>query len=334
MQLKEVMNLQFQNARVIGSDFSYEEYSAYQGKRGDAAYVMTRGQLMEFNHCPARWLAGYESPESKPMEYGNLIDCLALTPEAFDKRFITAPATYVVIIMECPSCGSQTDSKTCRKCGVNRLEKTIEKEWDWNASACRDWKENHKGKSIVKPSAFCEAGIAVNKLMNDPRISSLIISSNKQVWVFGFYRDHATGISVPVQCLIDLVPNTSSEYGKALSDLKTSNSADTYSWAKKVHSCHYDAQAALSLDLYTAATGEDRTDWLHVIQESYPPYQVGRRLLSAEFVDFGRNKILSALKRYAMCLATNEWPDYDSNPNEMVLDGWTITQPEPWMIQL
>ena len=70
-------------------------------------------------------------------------------------------------------------------------------------------------------------------------------------------------------------------------------------WRSKVFKFNYDAQAALYLDVWEVATGEDRQDFKHIVQESYAPYQTQLRLISAEFLEIGRMKYQKALRSTA-----------------------------------
>ena len=136
---------------------------------------------------------------------------------------------------------------------------------------------------------------------------------------------------MPLKILIDLKPAVDSPWGKSLCDLKTCTSAATRAWTRTVfdHSLH--VQAALYLDVWTADTGEDRVDFLHIVQESFAPYETCRRMLSAEYIEIGRMKYLEALKQYCQCLKTGIWPSYGGS--RMDWNGWQLIEPEPWMVQ-
>jgi hypothetical protein len=145
------------------------------------------------------------------------------------------------------------------------------------------------------------------------------------------YQDAETGIVVPLRILIDLLPAVDSDYGKAIADLKTCGSAAVRPWNRAVFDHGYYIQSALYLDVWTLATGEDRTDFLHIVQESYTPYQTEKRMLSAEFIELGRAKYVEALQKYCQCLKTGVWPGYEGS--RLDWRGWQLTEPEPWMVQ-
>lgn len=299
--------MSFTNAKIVGDGVPYAVYSEQKVVRGNPAFIMSRSELMNFVACPMKWKNGFENEDTKATEYGQLIDCLALVPSEFESRFSVEPALYT-------------------------NEDGEKKPWNNNAKVCRAWNSEQVGKIVIKATKRAESTVAVKALMADSRIAALIHCSKKQVHVTADYKDRETGIVIPVRSLIDLVPGKDDEiFGKSIADLKTADSAAAFPWGRKVFSFGYDTQAALSLDIYVAATGEDRIEFRHVIQESCAPWQTGRRIVSQEFVELGRAKYLNALKYYAHCLKENSWPDYDTH-GRMVLDGWQLTEPEPWMV--
>jgi PDDEXK-like domain of unknown function (DUF3799) len=323
------------NSKIIGAGVSYETYSRQEPdvKRGHPRWIMSRGELMEFAHCPARWLKGFKGDDTKSTDWGSLIDCLILTQNEFDKRYAVSPATYQATVKECPSCGSQSDSEKCSKCKTARVSKTVEKKWNNQTTFCKDWnaEQEKAGKLVVKAEEHEEAKAAVQAIGNDAQAFALIHSSETQVMVIG--EAEVNGITIPLRCLIDLVPHFDSRWGTALADFKTTTGASLDFWSGQVFKHSYDAQAALELDLYNAALPEPkenrRTEFRHIIQESFPPYQTARRILTEEFISIGRMKYQNALTRYAECLTTGEWPDYETG---MGLDGWSFQAPESWVI--
>lgn len=321
------------NARILGAGIDYATYSRQDPavKRGDRGYIMSRGELMEFAHCPARWLAGFRGDDTRATEWGSLIDCLVLTPGEFEKRYAVSPATYNETVKECPGCGSVSKADTCRACDEDRVSKAVEKKWNNQTTTCKDWntKQVKAGKLPLKFEDKAEADVALAALSKDEQARALVAESDTQVMVIG--ECVVSGVTVPLRCLIDLVPDCRSGFGKSLADFKTSTGASLDFWGGQVYKQDYDAQAALELDLYNAATTlEDRrNEFRHIIQESFPPYQTARRILSDEYVAIGRQKYHGALERYAECLTTGVWPDYEVGIGR---DGWSFQSPDPWLI--
>lgn len=297
----------FVNCEVVCSDYEPSKYQANFYERGSREFVVSRSMLMAFASNPLKWREGWTPKDTESTEWGTLIDCLTLTPLQFPKLFAIQPETY-------------PEAKTNEP-----------KKWNNNATYCREWTTKQKGLQVVTAKELKLAEEAVNKLKSDSRIDEIISHSRHQVLVTGEYSDKATGLVIPVKCLIDIAPDSSHrDYGGSLADLKTARSAHPSTWKKSVFQFGYDAQAALELWLYSAATGETREEFYHVIQENTSPWTIGRRLLSHEFLEIGRLKILNALEAYCRCLKTGVWPSWDDS-GDNVINGWGLTQPEAWM---
>lgn len=293
-----------------GDDVSYGHYAAQNDgvERGDPAFVMSRGELKALDNCPQRWFDGLKENDTDSKEWGSLIDALALS-DNYEKHYAVCPETY-------------------------RNDKGEEKPWNWNANACKEWREAQNGKVPLKHEEAKEAYRAIERLFADEQIAALIRSSRKQVMLTAEYHDKATGLVIPTRVLIDLAPELSSPFAKCLADLKTDRNAAPRAWQRKVYDEWYDAQAAMELDHWNAAKGECRQEFRHIIQENYPPYQTAKRVVGDDLLSVGRSKYLNALKRYCQCLKTGEWPDYDiaATNADLVIDGWLYVKAEPWMI--
>jgi hypothetical protein len=300
------------NATIIAENVEPDVYVRQEPgvNRGERDYVMSRSDLMAFAVCPHKWLAvGHYFEGNDASDWGSAIDCLLLTPGEWDNRFAVKPETY-------------PDSKTGEP-----------KPFTMASNWCKQWAADHEGKILVKHEDFAAMQAAVLALGEVPEVRAILPKARKQVMAVAEWQDKASGLSVPVKVLLDLVPDAADPlYGKVLPDLKTTTNASAGEWASKVYRMNYDAQAALFLDVYKAATGEDRTDFWHIVQETDPPYETAVWGLSAGveggdcgFIGLGRMKYESALERYCQCLKTGYWPGYAGA-------GRTWLQPKPWML--
>ncbi len=283
--------------------------------RGDANRVMSRSELKRFDWCPSRWLAGEQDEESDAMEWGSLIDCLALTPDQFQHRYAVTPATYMAK-------------------GKKKDDPEEEKPWNRNATVCKEWEEAAKesGKIALKPNEEKEARQAVRRLMLNPKIARVLDSSRRQVPLVVEYRDEETGRVIPLKVLIDVVPT--SDCARYLVDLKTTGNAHPSMWSREVFKHWYDAQAALYLDAWNACNDDQRDTFLHIKQENYPPYETGTQPLSEDFIVSGRARYIAALRKYCQCLATDVWPDFDTpGLGQWCFGGFgPVCEPESFMV--
>ena len=301
------MNEFFINSKIIGRNYSPAKYNAENAPRGTPDYVMRRSALMEFTRCEHRWKAGYETEDTDATEFGSALDSYLLTPERFAIDYAVCPATY-------------PDKKTGE-----------EKPWTFAAKFCKEWRDENEHKEMIKADVFNEITNAAKSANSDPVIGPLISESDRQVYVTAEYHDSTTGLTIPVKTLIDIVPTVKSAWGRSLWDLKSARNAAPGPWRRVIFERGYDVQAAMSLDIYTAARpDEDRVDFRHAIVENVKPFEVGKRLVGEEFIQRGRMIYQIALARYAVCLKSGVFDGYDKGPD--TFQGCTISSPESWMM--
>ena len=78
----------------------------------------------------------------------------------------------------------------------------------------------------------------------------------------------------------------------------------------------------------TAATGETRETFCHCLIENFPPWQTGRSLVSLQKLEYGRMIYRAYLARYAECLSTGIWPDYNAHKGNLA--GWSLDEGSRW----
>lgn len=300
------MNSIFTNARIVATQADPDEYGHEAHQRGAPEFSVRSHVLNEFRRNAHRWVMGYESPESAAKLYGNVLDCLALCPETWPERFCTTPATYV-----------NKDGKECKWRNDGRIKEVAV------------WLEEHEGLTAVDSGTNASVHAALARLKADRDVWDFLRSGDAQVYVSALYQDRETGLSVPVKGLIDIAPDKEHPiYSGCLGDLKTTRNAEPRLWARDTYKYGYHVQAALYMDLWNAATGEDRTEFRHVVQENYPPYELRFPFLGQRFIELGRATYQMLLAAYCKCVKTCFWPSYD------VPGVLPITEPEEWMLSL
>lgn len=279
-------------AKIIGDGIDYETYSRQESGigRGNPALIMSRGELVNFASNPARWLAGYKADQDETVstKWGSMIDCLLTSPEKFESQFAVSPETY-------------PDKKTGEA-----------KPWTGAATFCKEWKAEQGDKTIIKSAVADDAAFAVKVIRANPIVAELFSVSRKQVFAVAVWKDE-TGIEVPLRILVDLVPpKEHAIFGKWLADFKTARNGNPAFWADTVNKQSYDVQSALYKDIYEEAADEERTDFVHVVQENIFPFHVTTPppAMSSEFLDWGRTKYKAALRLYCQCLETGVWPSF------------------------
>lgn len=304
--------MSFVKAKILGVNIAPEVYHKPQeNPRGTHEHKMSPSSIRAFGSCARKWRDGFELEDSDAKDWGNLIDTLVLTPQFFKDRYAVHPDTYY-------------DEKSGE-----------DKKWNWNSKVCKEWRDEHEDMEHLSKEDHLEASNAVVKLRDDPAIANFLDVSEKQVMVEGFWQDKQTGLTIPVRCLIDLVPKGDSEYGNAAGDLKTTRNAALSPFQRDTFKNGYHIQAAFDLDLLNAATGQTRKEWRLVLLENVPPFQTGKRLMtdneqdSANFIELGRHMYRRLLNNYCVCLATGVWPSYDDH--DEAIEGWSPLRADSWM---
>lgn len=309
----------FKNAKVIERGANPAEYhnTGKDYSCGDKDFIMSNGHLRAFSDCPAKWrLGGAVEEKNWQMDFGSWLDCLYLSPHLANKAFAVTPATY-------PAKGKRKD------------DPPIDKPWNRNATYCDEWEseQESEGRHIINHKINASVQQALDSLIATGPIG-LAEQSAHQVFCMAEWEDKETGLSVPVKILVDLAPNLESQWSKCLFDLKSTGNGSPSAWAKQVFDKGHYLQAALYLDVYCAATGEDRNTFAHLVIENTHPFHVTQPIpcLSSEFINLGRLRYRSALKQYCQCLATNEWPSYPLIPGTTIYAGMQVLGPKPWMV--
>jgi hypothetical protein len=326
-----------QNARIVSLDTANGDYHRTDAKRGQPDYPVSASVLKEFDRCPRRWVDGYQPPESEAKTRGNLMDVMLLTPKQFDDRFAVQPAEYQTEAMKCPSCGSITDSKKCSACKCERAPCTITKPWTNQSTHCKEWLAKvPDGVEVVTDDQVAESNAAISRLMLDQTILGFLAASDVQVALAGEWVDEATGLTIPIRALLDIVPRKDSDFSACLGDLKRTRSAAPRKWASDVDTFGHHIQAALYLDFYNAATGEGRDSFCWILSEQFAPFQTAKRLLRLKELNIAQTTWRRLIGNYCWCLKNGVWPDYDTGetegPDPEVIQGWGVVK-IPWLEQ-
>lgn len=290
------------SAKIIQTDSDPVKYHAQFYERGTKDFVVSSSMLRKFADCPARWLAGLPDEKTDAKDFGSLLDTRLLQPHLFDKRYAIKPKTY-------------RDEKTGE-----------EKKWNGNSNVCKRWLEDNKDFEPVSAEDVADVDAAIERLAKDETAKRIILDAHKSVEIRGEWKDKATGLTIPLKALLDIVPHVGREHGRTLFDLKCIRSGNHRLFQRQIYQMGWHLQLAIYLDLYVAATGEDRCEAGFIAIENFSPFEPVRRMLSNAYLDLGRAQYKLALARYATCLKSGYWPGYDEP------EQFTIVSPEDWML--
>lgn len=190
-------------------------------------------------------------------------------------------------------------------------------DFDGRTKAGKEWKALNADKMIATPDMVTRATSAIERLNGVPEIKEAREGSDVQVAVVAEIE------GILCKGLIDMLPKDGMR--AALADLKTAPSADPADWPRYVFNMRLHWQAAMYLDLWNRASGEDLQDFFHIVSEQEPPHEPSMMALSQDFIALGRDQYRRALRRYAECREKNEWPGYPMN-SVVAVEKWMMTK--------
>lgn len=185
---------------------------------------------------------------------------------------------------------------------------------DFRKTEAREWKEQQiaDGKSVITQKDIDRAANCVSVIEEDQTFFSLG-KKDYEVAVYNQIGD------TKVRGMIDIVP----ESGPQLVDLKTTSSIESVSQLQgNIIRRGYHWQAALYLDLWNAASGENRDQFWFLFVEDTEPFETAWISLSDSLIEAGRVGYMNAILRWQKCVATKNWPKAIDGVIEVDLPAW------------
>jgi hypothetical protein len=237
---------------------------------GHAQGVVSKSLLWKFAANPHKWRFGAQQVnQTDSMRWGSLVDCLTLTPSAFDRDFVV----------------SQYD--------------------EYRTNEAKAWRDEQT-RTVVKRAERDEAYEAVDAIWNHSIAAGVLENSTRQVSVIADAVEPVTGEPFRAKCRLDIVPDAQGEYSDWLFDLKTCQSL--HKIEHTIADFGYHVQAALYLDLWNKDAAAKRTRWGFIFQESESPYEVAVVELAQPDIHAGREWYQAALAKWCRCERDQNWP--------------------------
>ena len=303
-------------------------------KRGELGYPITAADLIEFGRSPLRWLRTPPPEPNLPPSLLDVIRCTLLANGELKSTFISRPATYPSTMRVCPNCKSEGTAKVCRTCNLTRVVLPCEKKWSANADYCVKWaeKKNQTGVGIVTPDRWETAEAISRELILDPDCSQLINGAGTLGLIHGTWEHPGTGVTIPLQETIDLVPADETNLETALASICVVSDSSPAAFALRTYATGAHVRAALQRRLFNDCSPTPRDYHLWLVAERNAPHLVGRRSASTELMTLGDTILEALLNSYANCIHSGVWPAFDRSA-PLTLEGFTPVFLEPWMTQ-
>lgn len=183
---------------------------------------------------------------------------------------------------------------------------------NFRTKAAQEWREAQVGKTVVTQDMMAVANEMADCIMNT---EELFFLGDKDYEVAAY----ASIGSTTVKGMIDIAPR----HGKVLADLKTTGTIGSLDALQRlIVNRGYHWQAALYLDLWNAATGEERDEFMFLFIETETPYETAWVKLSPALINVGRTGYMNAIALWQNCLAKNAWPRTIEGVQEIDVPKW------------
>lgn len=285
----------------IYRDVSVDDYNAIDAVRRSFLWKL-------YDRSPGHAVYQQEHPmESEALTDGTMVHTSVLQPEEFPRRYAVLPP-----FEDDPENTTKDGSipKSPRATGYYKGKKAMFEAM--SASA---------GTEIVDSRKY-EMAYQLGKRIREHKVCGRFFkrgSSNEAtaVWV-----DPDTGIMCKARydCLVE-------EGMPTAVDLKTTADAHPRSFAHSIRKFGYHFQAAFYLE-GLIANGLSNPNFLIVAGEKSAPYPVVTYQCEAETLALGRKHFQEALRTYAKCVESGQWPYYGDAIETLQLSEWDLKELE------
>lgn len=181
------------------------------------------------------------------------------------------------------------------------------------------FKAAHPGKTIVSSDQLNNV-IEMVKPIKEKKLANDIIENCTGVELSGFWESPHHGFNCKMRT--DIINKDM----QLIADYKTTADASPEAFSRHFFKYGYDVQAAWYLQGIKAITGISY-EFVLIVQEKEPPYEVACAYVSPEIIEIGRTKIAWASQLFEKCLKEDDWPGYPEM-YAIQMQGWAKAEAE------
>ena len=258
--------------------------------------AISHSKLEVFRRRPALYYRRYITKQIAPTEpgtafrIGSAAHCLVLEPGTWADRYAIKPE------------------------GMDRRTAA-------GKAAFAEFEAKAQGKAIIDQDEAAQVTNLAEAVRNHPLASQLFANGTPEVtW--------RTGEAMPLQCRTDWFNPDGCELTNGrpyVVDLKTVESLEDDAFGnfeRAVFRYGYHRQAGFYLPLITEIVVKPVFDFFFVAVEKVEPFGVAVYRLTDEAVARGQDETVADLRRLAVCISKNEWPNIEPVVRELGLPKW------------
>jgi hypothetical protein len=171
---------------------------------------------------------------------------------------------------------------------------------DFRTKAAQEWRDDQREMGrMIATDADIRTASGCEQVFSEDYAQRFGVGYKSEVAVFAEIG------ATQIKGMIDLVPDSLD----LLVDLKTTARIGSLrEITNTIISRGYHWQAALYLDLWNAASGENRNRFVFCFIEVTEPYETAWVEVSRELIEAGRAGYMNALAKWQSCIAIDVWP--------------------------
>jgi hypothetical protein len=197
-------------------------------------------------------------------------------------------------------------------------------EWsDWRTKAAQQWRAEQKaaGMTVLTDGQIKAIRGMARSLAAHPIIRGGLL--NGEIERSLIWQDKETGIWLKARP--DAIPADSD-----IADLKTTADASLRGCNSGLYDFGYHMQMAM-IGMGMETVFGKRADEFHytlIFVEKKPPYAVVVKPIDPNAIWWGRKQLRRAIRRFADCIAKNDWPAYEHDMQTLCLPDWYVKRLE------
>lgn len=193
------------------------------------------------------------------------------------------------------------------------------KPWNGNRTVCREWlaEQSEKGLTVITPDELIHIhGMA--KVLERHPLAALLTTGDVEKSLI--WQDEETGVWLKARP--DIIPT----YDSTVVDYKTTVArVQPYQLTADVVKWGYHQQMALIEERLEILADKRNLNMVLLFQQKKPPYHLAPMEVSPELLAIGRDQNRRAIRTFAKCIETGEWPGY------VPLGDIPVIHPPEWL---
>ena len=188
---------------------------------------------------------------------------------------------------------------------------------DWRTAAAKDWRDQAlaAGLHVLVPSDLDVIRGIAKRLAADPFVKNGVFDGEPELSIV--WQDRETGVWLKAR------PDVTDLSARVINDLKTTTSADGLSCRKAIGDFGYHVQLGLAVEgLMEIGAGDFSDGCMLTFAEKRRPYCVNVKPIDPNAIWTGRQIVRRAVRTFAECVKTGEWPGYDDSGRTTFLPAW------------